>query len=397
MLLLLAFLITAGNTLILKHRQNMLEEAKTSIQGELELLGLLVGESLRRRDYQTVGRFLSRWGLEHQDIEAIRATAANGFILANYLRDRPADHAFTATVEFKYPYAGTLKLELAVDLTPIYRQTWLLIFQLVSGSILFIVILGYLLWITQRIAHGKQTRLHQTQLAHAGRLNLMGEMASGIAHELNQPLTAMVTYTQASLRILESGRSTSKELKKAMQQVATQGLRAGEVIQRMKQFARKGETRRSVTDINTLVQNAVGLTDPEVKEKGVRILLQLTEPLPRIRVDTIHIEQVILNLLNNGIQAITGSGDTSGKLTISTSETGKKDEIQVCVHDTGPGMKDNTEQIFEPFFTTKPDGTGMGLAISRSLLEAHGGRLWTEPATAGGATFCFSLPVHAGA
>ncbi len=246
--------------------------------------------------------------------------------------------------------------------------------------------------ITERRQSERKARDHQAELAHVARLSTMGEMASGIAHEINQPLAAMVTYAQACLRMIDSGKAEMNELCEALRAVANQGLRAGEIIRRLKQFARKKETKRVQTDLNQLVRESCRFVESEAQTNSITINLDLAERLPAVVADSIQIEQVILNLLRNAMDAIGASESVERVLTIQTKICQNAD-VELSVRDTGPGLSaQHMEHIFDPFFTTKPDGTGMGLSISRSILETHGGRLWADVAREHGAVFRFTLP-----
>jgi PAS domain S-box-containing protein len=246
--------------------------------------------------------------------------------------------------------------------------------------------------ITEHKLAEAQARAHQAQLAHVARLSTMGEMATGIAHEVNQPLTAMVTYTQACLRMIDSGTADFAKLRDVMQEIATQGLRAGEIIRRLREFTRMKETKGLPVDLNTLVREAVRFVEGEARDKGMTIVLDLADGLPEVIVDAIQIEQVILNLLRNGVDAMAGAHHGDTVLKVKTM-LGVARTVQLSVSDTGPGLSETlVERIFDPFFTTKPQGMGMGLSISRSIIEAHKGHLWAEDRCRGGAAFHFTLP-----
>jgi PAS domain S-box-containing protein len=227
------------------------------------------------------------------------------------------------------------------------------------------------------------------EMAHLLRLQTMGEMASEIAHELNQPLTAIVAYARGASNRLRSGDVPTDELNDLMGKVATQALRAGELIRRIRAYARKAELETEPCDLNELVRNAVGLLGAGRRTKA-KVRLVLDERLPRIDADAIQIEQVILNLVRNGIEAASETGEPT--LTIRTDLT-EGDEVRLSVTDNGPGIEDaGADHIFDPFYTTKAAGVGLGLSISRTIVEAHGGRIWAEPHNTGGSTFRFVLP-----
>jgi C4-dicarboxylate-specific signal transduction histidine kinase len=238
----------------------------------------------------------------------------------------------------------------------------------------------------------EQSRAHQAELAHVTRLSTVGEMATGIAHEVNQPLTAMVTASQACLRMTESGTVDFDKVRETMREVATQGLRAGEIIRHLREFTRMRETKRTTVDPNDLVQEAARFVEAEALENGINMKLELGAELPRVVVDAIQVEQVILNLLRNAIEAMEGTAADQHLLTVQTRKN-KAGMVELLVSDTGPGLSEETaSRIFDAFFTTKSHGMGMGLSISRSIIEAHKGCLWADGLLGDGATFHFTLP-----
>ena len=248
------------------------------------------------------------------------------------------------------------------------------------------------------IAEQKQAeedaRQHQAELARVARLSTLGEMASGIAHELNQPLTAISTNAQASIRLLESNHPEINVCLDVMERIAKQADRAGEIIRQLRRFVRKEPLERSTVDINTLVSAVVVLIRPELRRANVKLNLDLDSRLPGIAVQPIQIEQVILNLARNATEALSEVSVNDRNLTIRTSRL-STDRIQLTVKDTGPGLKPELiDHLFDPFVTTKPDGMGLGLSISYGIIEAHGGKLSSTSPTEGGAEFTFYLPLH---
>jgi len=235
---------------------------------------------------------------------------------------------------------------------------------------------------------------HLAELAHVSRLSVMGEMATEIAHELNQPLSSIVNYGNACRRLLKSSNPDADDVDVALHGVIEQAQRAAEIIRRLRSFLAKGDSRRSTADINELVREVCKLADADIRAHRTRLTLRLGTGLPLVRVDIILIEQVILNLVRNAIDAMAEVAGGRRELRIDTARAAGN-RIQVDVTDTGPGIgPDVVQRLFEPFFTTKQSGIGMGLAICRSIVEGHGGQLWVTPDHIGGASFHFTLPVQ---
>jgi two-component system sensor kinase FixL len=250
--------------------------------------------------------------------------------------------------------------------------------------------------ITARVHAEERVRQHQAELAHVARLGTMGEMATGLAHELNQPLAAIVNYIQACLERIRAGARDPAELLDDMQQAAAQAERAGDMIEHIRNFVRGREPKRSVVDLNTLVEDAASLVRSEVRRAGVEMSLELTEGLPPVTAQAIQIEQTIVNLIRNGLEAVAGSGNGTGELAIRTARSGDH-AVEFVIRDTGQGMSEKTlSRVFDPFYTTKPNGMGMGLSISRTIIDTHGGNMWAARNPDRGATFGFSLPIHEG-
>jgi two-component system sensor kinase FixL len=248
--------------------------------------------------------------------------------------------------------------------------------------------------LTEKRRSEQEKRARLDELSHVARLSLMGEMASGLAHELNQPLTAVASYLQACRRLIDTG--NLDKLKTALINAERQALHAGKIIRRMRSFVSKRRTRMAPTDINALIKEAITLSEPNRRHNDVRLVLRLSESLPPVCADNVQIEQVLLNLIRNSIEAMAEiPAEEVRRLLIATGvSTDGEIQIKVTFQDTGPGVSgDQIACIFEPFHTTKPKGMGMGLSISRSIIQAHGGRLWVDRDAPGGATFHFTLPL----
>jgi two-component system sensor kinase FixL len=232
----------------------------------------------------------------------------------------------------------------------------------------------------------------QTELVHISRLTAMGEMASALAHELNQPLSAIANYMKGSRRLLE-GRSDDDTtmVREAMDKAAEQSLRAGQIIRRLRDFVARGESERRVESLKKLVEEASALALVGAKDRGVRVRFQFDPSTDLVLADKVQIQQVILNLIRNAIEAMEQS--ERRELVISTSAA-DDDMVAIKVSDTGPGIAPEiADQLFQPFITTKPTGMGVGLSISRTIIEAHGGQIMVTPNPGGGTVFCFTLRV----
>ncbi len=247
--------------------------------------------------------------------------------------------------------------------------------------------------ISERKKAEESEQQHQIELAHMARLNTMGEMASGIAHEINQPLTAIATNAHACMRLLDSGEEHKERIFDIVEKISEQAERAGEVIRQLRQFVRKESPKVVPMDINTIINEVVVLITPEARRTGVVIEMQLGDSLAQVPVQHIQIQQVILNLCYNAIEAMNEANITKKVLKIKTSMAGKN-AVTVVVADSGPGVKDEIrDQLFNPFVTTKTKGMGLGLSISQGIIDLHLGKLYLEPAQGNGAVFRFTLPV----
>ena len=240
----------------------------------------------------------------------------------------------------------------------------------------------------------RDTRLHELQadLVHASRLSELGQLASSLAHELNQPLAAIMNYVQASRRVMEAGGGRASDKVYAMMDKAVdQADRAGAIIHRIRAFLEKGEMQRFEEDINQVVEEASALAFIGSGEKGVTVGLELGADLPPVLIDKVQIQQVILNLVRNSIEAMAESERRQVTITTSRAEA---ESVEVAICDTGPGLAEEVlDRLFEPFVTTRAEGMGVGLSISRSIIEAHGSRLEATPNPGGGTTFRFTLPI----
>ncbi len=240
----------------------------------------------------------------------------------------------------------------------------------------------------QRLAED-EARQRLAELAHMHRLHTAGELATALAHELNQPLAAIAGYSDACLDKLRAGDVSSDNLARNLEQISTQAQRAGKVIRELRSFLTKGELQKEPMDANALARQAFGLLAADARARNVRLEFDLAHTLPKVMASALSIEHVLVNLVSNGIEAVRAGGAGEGTVAIRTrAENGS---IRITVTDTGRGIApDVAEKIFEPFYTTKQDGLGMGLRISRSIVEAHGGRIWAEAGPCG--VIHFTLP-----
>lgn len=240
----------------------------------------------------------------------------------------------------------------------------------------------------------EELRRHQDELAHAARLSMAGELSTLIAHELNQPLTAIANYSGACMELLRSGSTETSSILSHMERLSSQAVRAGEVIRRLRGFVQKREPQRVVIDLNEIVEDTVPLLIAEAKHARVSVQLGLTEDLPPVVADRIQVQQVVLNLLKNAIDACADSEGTERIVAVETAAIGRE-RVEVIVSDTGSGLsQEDSAAIFEPFYTTKGEGMGLGLTICRTIVKAHGGNLFIQHGPADRTMFCFTLPVE---
>lgn len=249
--------------------------------------------------------------------------------------------------------------------------------------------------ITERKQADEISRQQQEKLQMTSRLITVGEMASTLAHEMNQPLAAIANYTRGCMRRLKSGNWSAPELLDALDKTALQAERGGKIIQRVRAFVAKREPAFAECDLNEVIRGVVALIEIEAEGNGVTVEMALDPQLPRVRADPVMIEQVVLNLVKNAIEAMRDIPEGERRLEIHTTRP-VPDAVDVAVSDTGHGVPPDFEQkLATPFYTTKAQGMGLGLHICRSIVEAHAGRLWSASNARGGATLIFSLPVHA--
>ena len=238
----------------------------------------------------------------------------------------------------------------------------------------------------------RSARKHREERDQFSRLGILGEMASNIAHELNQPLTAIANYAEGITRVIDAGRLNPSFIRDGARGIAGQAERAGAIIRRIRSFVRRREVKSEKLDMNDIMRGTLNLFEGQARLHGVPIHLRLQDPLPRIVADQLEIEQVLLNLLQNALDALEDSPRKTAGIMVSTCHAG--DMVEVAVRDHGTGLSAEAgAKLFEPFFTTKPQGLGLGLSICRTIIESLGGHLWASPEAGGGTTMRFTLPI----
>ena len=245
---------------------------------------------------------------------------------------------------------------------------------------------------SQLMLASEALRETQAELAHVNRVTTMGQLAASIAHEVNQPLAASVTNAHAALRWLSLQPANLEEAREALASIVYDGKRAGDVIERMRALIKKAPPRKDGLDINDVILGVCALIRGELAKNGVSLRTQLADGLPLTQGDRVQLQQVMLNLIMNAIEAMSAVSHGSRELLIGTS-TDASGAVRITVQDSGPGLNPETfDRLFDPFYTTKANGMGMGLSICRSIVEAHDGRIWASPTAGSGSTFHFILP-----
>lgn len=249
---------------------------------------------------------------------------------------------------------------------------------------------------TKELRQANETlREREAELTHVTRVMTLGELTASIAHEVNQPLAAIVTNGNACLRWLAGATPNLSEGRQAVERIINDSYRASEVISRIRTLVKKTPPRNDWVDLNDVIIEVLALAQTEARRHRVSLNRQLKQHLPRVFGDRVQLQQVVLNLIMNGLEAIARSKNGTRELAVST-DTDDKNNVVIAVRDSGEGLDPaNLERVFDAFYTTKPEGMGMGLAISRTIIESHGGRLWAGPNSPHGAVFQFSLSTGA--
>ncbi len=333
--------------------------------------------------YQFNNKAFEKWfGFSRHEIRGKKIWQVIGerpySVITPYIKQVMSGKTITFEEKLNYPYRGDVYIRSSY--VPNFSET---------GSVV-----GFFL-LTADITQSKneeEVKLHHMlEAAHASRIITIGEMSTQLAHEISQPLASIETYSSACIRLIEKGRGDEEALHTAFKNISTQATRAQAIMHELRNFVKKGTSRKLVS-INELIQNAIRFLQLEIRDSQPDLQLRLANNLPQIEVDQILIEQVIVNLIKNAIEAMQVLDKKERRLTLE-SRLCHDSGIMVSVHDSGPGIsEDEVERIFEPFFTTKPEGMGMGLAIIRSIIDSHGGELTVQANEQGGTTFQFNLP-----
>ncbi len=253
---------------------------------------------------------------------------------------------------------------------------------------------AFVLDLTERKRAADALRELQMELAHANRLATMGQLAASIAHEVNQPIGAVRNNAHAALRFLAGDAPDLAEVREALECVVNETYRAGDIIGGIRDQVKKTPPRKDVVDLNEAIEEVIALVRGELSKYRVSVQTQLAEGLSAVHGDRVQLQQVMLNLILNAIEAMTSVNDEARELVVST-ESSPAEGLLVAVGDSGPGVaQEDRERIFGSFYTTKPDGVGIGLSICRAIIDAHGGRLWADAHQPRGAVFRFTLPAY---
>jgi len=273
-------------------------------------------------------------------------------------------------------------------------------YQLVTATVVMVVLLAETTTLYADVARAaareseRRYREMQMELAHANRVATMGQLSASIAHEVSQPIAGAITNAHAALRLLDAEPLDPSGFRRVLERIVRDGKRAGDVLDRVRALVQKAPPRKDVLDLNEVMVEIVRLIRGEVAKHGILAQTQLASDLPHIEGDRVQLQQVMLNLIINAVEAMSAVPDDSRRLVIRTARTGTAD-VLIAVQDSGPGIDAaSLDGIFSAFFTTKPDGLGMGLSISHAIIEAHGGRLWASSGPEG-ALFQFTLPGRA--
>jgi PAS domain S-box-containing protein len=358
-------------------------EERMALATESANLGLWVWD-IARDDFWVTPRFRSMFGFRPEERISFAV-----FLDRVHPQDREAmEREVRKAVDEKQPYESQYRLLLSNDETPWISATGRVEYT-VSGAASRMH--GVCRDITERRQAQLETRRLQHEIAHVTRVSMMGQLASALAHEINQPLGAILRNAEAAELFMQSTTPDLEEIRAILADIRSDDQRAGNVIDRMRTLLKRHILETQLLDLTELVDNVAELARPEALTRRVKLAVTLPPDLPSVRGDRVHLQQVLLNLILNGMDALNG-GAAGRHVTVSGRMNAAR-TVEIAVSDTGSGIAaEKLPHVFEPFFTTKPDGMGMGLPISRTIVESHGGKLWVENNNGAGATFRFTLP-----
>jgi PAS domain S-box-containing protein len=342
----------------------------------------IIGRDYRYRRVNPV--YSRRWGMPAERVVGTHVSELLGVDAFERILKPNLDRCFAGDeVTFEWLSESPGRLYLAVSYSPLR-----------SGSEDVEAALAIQRDLTEYMRTSEELRAAQAELAHVNRVATMGQLTASIAHEVNQPIAATVTSAQAALRWLDRRPPDLEEARQALTQIIKEGIRAGDVIGRIRDLIRKAPPRKDRVEINEAVREVIELTRGEAVKNGVSVQTKLANDLPLIHGDRVQLEQVLLNLIINAVEAMSGISEGARELLVGTGKA-QAGDVLVAVRDSGPGLAPATlERLFEPFYTTKSSGLGLGLPICRSIIEAHGGRLWASANVPRGAIFQFTVPEH---
>ncbi len=370
-----------------ERKRKSAEKALQASEQQLRLVTDAIPELIAYVDanlaYQFNNKAFEKWfGFSRNEIKGKKIWQVIGekpyTVIKPYVRQVMSGQNITFEEKLSYPYRGDVYI----------RSSYIPNFS-EDGTVA-----GFFLLtadITQSKNEEESKLKHMLEAAHASRIITIGEMSTQLAHEISQPLASIEAYSSACIRLIKKERANISELYSAFESISNQAIRAQEIMHELRNFVKK-DTSRKKLEINTLIQSTLKFLQIELRDYELNIELDLTEPLPQVKADRILIEQVIINLIKNALEAMQEMDKSERHLTLQTKlchDSG----VEVLVHDTGPGLQAyEIEKIFEPFYTTKPEGMGMGLAIIRSIIDSHGGELQVHSNEGDGTTFKFTLP-----